>query len=393
MTDMTPGRNQRIWTWGGELSGAVADLGITLPLAYALVVANGYPAERIFFLWGLAYVASGLFFRLPVSIQPLKAMAVIAIAQGMDLAILGTAAWAYGVLFVVLAWSGAITHIQGWFTPALVRGIQLGIGLMLGRKAVALFLENPLMFGRDDPRPLAGLLLGAAVILALWLGKRIVSRPVCFVLPVAIGVGAWLGGGESLPAAGRLLQWTPPTWSLLLDAMMLLMLPQLPLTLGNAVIAADDTCHRCWPERSDRVSVKRLAGSIGLTNIVLGLLGGFPVCHGAGGIAAHARFGGRTGRTTVILGLALVVVAIVPGGPGLLFLIPLPVLAAMLLMVSWSLIRLAADLATPHEKVVAVAVGLVGLLTRNLALALAVGWLLQFGLTQARVARQKGTSS
>ena len=383
--NVAPGRTRRDWTWGGELSGALADLGITLPLAYALVVTNGYPAGRIFFLWGLAYVAAGLFYRVPVSIQPLKAMAVIAIAGSVDLATLSTAAWAYGVLFLLLAWSGAITRIRGWFSPALVRGIQLGIGLMLGLKAVMLLLENPLMFGGDDPRPLAGMVLGAAVILALWQGKRLVSRPVLIVLPVAIALGAWLGGDNGpLPAAGRLVQWTPPTWSLLLNALLLLMIPQLPLTLGNAVIAADDTCHRCWPERSGRVTVTRLAGSIGLSNLVLGLLGGFPVCHGAGGIAAHARFGGRTGRTTVVLGLALVAVALVPGGAGMLFMIPLPVLAGMLLLVSWNLVRMVADLATPRERAVAVTVGLVGLLTRNLAIALATGWVLQFVLQRVK---------
>ncbi|RKZ10373.1 hypothetical protein DRQ50_14510 [bacterium] len=373
----------RKWSWWGELGGAVGDLGITIPLAYALVVANGYPAPRIFLLWGLMYVATGLFYRVPVSVQPLKAMAVIAIAQGLDPALIGTAAFVYGLLFVVLAASGLIRHVRRLFSAALVRGVQLGIGLILAFKAFDLIREPRFMVGGETMPMLlnVGIVLAALALLS-W-GRRLTRIPPVLMLVVLGMVAGWLVGGRPPVAlvSGAPLLWTLPRFDLLLDAFLLLILPQLPLTVGNAVIAADDSCHTCWPERSGRVTVVRLAGSIGLGNLVIGLAGGFPVCHGAGGIAAHARFGGLTGRTTVILGVAFVVVALVPGGTSLLFLIPLPLLCAMLLMVSWSMVRLVATLPRPGDYLVAVTVGATGLATRNLAVALAAGWLLQFIIT------------
>lgn len=66
-----------------EFLGAVGDLGTTLPLAFLLIVSSGYPAARIFFLWGMAYIAVGWYYKVPVSIQPLKAMAIIAVTSGL----------------------------------------------------------------------------------------------------------------------------------------------------------------------------------------------------------------------------------------------------------------------------------------------------------------------
>jgi MFS superfamily sulfate permease-like transporter len=385
---MTKSARRRTWSWWGELGGAVGDLGITIPLAYALVVANGFSAPRIFFLWGLAYIATGLFYRVPVSVQPLKAMAVIAIAAGLDPATIGTAAVAYGLLFVLLAASGLITRVRRLFSAALVRGIQLGIGLMLSVKALGLVLESRFVLGGAAlPTWVSGVIVLAAVLL-LARGQRLTRVPPVLLL-VALGmVAGWLVGVRP-PAdlvTGAPVLWTVPRPDLLANAFVILILPQLPLTLGNAVIAAADSCHTCWPERSGRVSVSRLAASIGLGNLVIGLAGGFPVCHGAGGITAHARFGGRTGRTTVILGAVFVIVALIPRGTSLLFLIPLPLLGAMLLMVGWGMVRLVATLPGAGERSVAVVVGGVGLATRNLAIALAVGWLVQFVILRIRAA-------
>lgn len=38
-------------------------------------------------------------------------------------------------------------------------------------------------------------------------------------------------------------------------------------------------------------------------NIAMCLMGGFPMCHGAGGLAGQYRFGGRSGAAVIILGL------------------------------------------------------------------------------------------
>jgi sulfate permease, SulP family len=367
------------WTWWGEMGGAVGDLGLMVPLAFALVATNGIPAPRLAFLWGAAYVVTGLFFRVPVSIQPLKAMAVIALATGYGADMLTTAAFGYGVFFVLLAATGLVTRLKRFFTPGLVRGVQLGIGLMLARKAIDLLLESPFFLTADGS---GGALVVAACALALvvlLVGGRLARRPLALPMLVMGVAAGWLAGvrPDAAVAAGSPLEFTLPVWHLLPNAALLLMLPQLPLTLGNAVIAADDACHLYWRERSRRVSVKRLAASIGLSNIVIGLAGGFPVCHGAGGIAAHARFGGRTGRATVLMGSVMIGAALIPGGTSALFMIPVPILGALLLMVSWEMIRLLGTLPLRRDLAVALTTGVVAFVSRNLAIALVAGWALE----------------
>jgi hypothetical protein len=161
----------------------------------------------------------------------------------------------------------------------------------------------------------------------------------------------------------------------------MLMIPQLPLTLGNAVYAASEACRRFWPERAARASAARLATTIGGSNVLIGLLGGFPICHGAGGIAAHERLGGRTGGTTIILGAALVALALIPGGGQLLFLIPVPILGALLLWDSWAMVEVLGACDDLPQGLVAVTVGLLGWATHRLTIAVAIGaaaeWLLR----------------
>ena len=128
-----------------EFSGAVGDLGTLLPLAFALVIVNGFPPERLFLLWGIVYVFTGWYFKVPVAVQPLKAMAVIAIAKGFSMEMLSITAFFYGILLLILSITGLINFLQRVFTPGLVRGVQLGIGLILAQKAIQLVVEKGIL--------------------------------------------------------------------------------------------------------------------------------------------------------------------------------------------------------------------------------------------------------
>ena len=176
------------------------------------------------------------------------------------------------------------------------------------------------------------------------------------------------------------MQFTAPQLGFLGPALVVLMIPQLPLTLGNAVYAASDACCTFWPDRSRRTTPARLGLSIGISNIAIGLTGGFPICHGAGGIAAHARFGGRTGGTTMLLGGILLLCALIRPLTNILFSIPIPVLGALLIFTSWRLIVLVHDLKSAPELITASVVGLLSLITRNLTIALIAGFLVEQGL-------------
>jgi SulP family sulfate permease len=177
-----------------------------------------------------------------------------------------------------------------------------------------------------------------------------------------------------------LLELKIPDLSLLVSGVVYLMIPQLPLTLGNAVFAASESCHSLWGKQAERVNPSRLGLSIGISDTFIGLLGGFPICHGAGGMAAHAQFGGKTGGTTIIIGLIILVSALFEPLTAILFMIPVPLLGAMLLFDSWRLIILFKKDTVKIELVIALIVGILSFLTRNLALALIIGILIENGI-------------
>lgn len=363
-----------------EWSGAIGDLGTLLPLAFALVVFNGFGISRLFLLWGAAYIISGWYFKVPVSVQPLKVMAVIAIGLGLSTEVLAGTAFFYGLLLIILSATGAIRWLQKWFSPALVKGIQLGIGLILTQKALLLVYEKGFLLNGNDRSLIFSFVVLIFLLMLIGIFQQRKKIPVTLVLIVAGIITVRLFYGVEIPDVDlALVDFTLPQWGILLDVLILLIIPQLPLTLGNAMFAASDACHSFWPEQAKQVNPSRLGLSIGIGNSIIGLLGGFPMCHGAGGIAAHNQFGGKTGGTTIIIGTVLVLFALVSPLSGYLFLIPVPLLAAMLLFDSWRMILLVKKLPFNIEIVVALIVGLFSFMTRNLSIALITGLIVEQG--------------
>ena len=114
----------------------------------------------------------------------------------------------------------------------------------------------------------------------------------------------------------------------------LLVLPQLPLTLSNAVIVAALVCRDLFPAAAGRASERNLALSTGLANLALAPLGAMPMCHGAGGVQAHHRFGARTGLAPILLGGVLLILGLgfAASAAQLFALIPLAAVGALLLV-------------------------------------------------------------
>jgi MFS superfamily sulfate permease-like transporter len=98
------------------------------------------------------------------------------------------------------------------------------------------------------------------------------------------------------------------TWNDLVTGTLLFTIPQIPLTLGNAVIAIVAENNELFPDR--KVTEKKIAVSQGIMNLLSPLFGGIPMCHGAGGMAGHVRFGAKTGGALVILGTILIFIAL-----------------------------------------------------------------------------------
>jgi MFS superfamily sulfate permease-like transporter len=376
-------------TWG-EVSGALGDLGVLLPLAVALITVNGLPATSIFFGVGAAYILTGLAYRLPLPIQPLKAVAAIALAQELSGRMVTAAGWWMGLLLLLFAITDPAHWLSRLFTPPVVRGIQLGLGLLLARSGLLLASRLQIVPGGEErvihlatqTAPLGWLLAGMTLLILLWALHR--RRPASLVV-LAFGalVTLTLGGmGESLGEIRLGLSLPRPVLPRPADltmALTALVLPQIPLTLGNAVFATVDTAEAYFGERARRVTPRRLLTTMGISQLFAALFGGVPVCHGSGGLTAHYRLGARTGIAPVLIGVLCVALAVFVDGNILpiLALIPYPVLGTMLAFIGVQHGLLARDLRGWGDWSVAVATAMVGFASHNLAIGFGVGIILQ----------------
>lgn len=166
----------------------------------------------------------------------------------------------------------------------------------------------------------AGWILSALLLLLtlLLLSNRII--PVMFLLLIG-GAGVAIYRDSHLLTALGAVQFEPrwPTfplsdirWTDVVVGIVFLALPQVPLTLGNAVIAITEENNRLFPNRP--VTERGVSISTGLMNLFSSSVGGVPMCHGAGGMAGHVRFGARTGGSSIILGCVLLLLAVFLSG-------------------------------------------------------------------------------
>jgi sulfate permease, SulP family len=370
-----------------EFAGAVADVGVLVPITVALIVVNGLSPTAALLPAGVLYLVAGLVYRLPVPVQPLKAFGAIAIAKGLGTDEIAAGALLVGVIFLCLGSSGLLDRVARSFPKPLIRGVQLTVGLLFLKIAWGLVTDPPRAFSAFAIDPGWAVPLAAA---ALALALAFKNRPVTLAL-VGSGVavliaqtGADVRFGPSPIDVPSLDIGTFGT------AFVVLVLPQLPLTFANSCLATADAARSYFGSRARRIKPGRLAITLGTANVFSGILAGMPVCHGAGGLTAHRVFGARTAGAPVIMGAALIVVAVLLGANlgTLLAGFPLPILAALLAAAGVLHIGLLGDLEGGWNWGLAIAVGLIGF-ELNLAAALAFGlaaWWLPVAALRLRAA-------
>ncbi len=372
-----------------EAAGSLGDLATFLPLAVGLITVNGVNATSLFLAAGLLYIAAGLYYGLPIPVQPLKATSAIAIALAVSPETISAAAFWAGALFLFIS----LFRLDEWlgkvFTRPVVRGIQLGLAVLLvqgGLKGVFGAWDHSLRFAGVPPW-VPGAVIGAAVaaIVALSRGSRRYPATLV-VIPFGLLAGgiltsAWIPGSVAIgwirPEAGFPLGADPYT------VFVVLLLPQIPLTLANSIAATSDTAGTYYGLRAKRVTPRGLAATLGIGNLLAGVIGGMPLCHGSGGVTAHYRFGARTGGANLFIGAAFVLVALFFGKSvaDMSRLLPSSVLGALLVYVGIQHARLVRDIVGfPREIAVALCIGLVTVATGNLAVAFAAGIVLEAGI-------------
>jgi len=321
-----------------EWAGAFGDLGTDFPLVVGVTLAANLDSTSVLTMFGLMQILTGLRYRLPMPVQPLKAMAAIVITQKLGGSVLYGAGLAIGIIMLFLSLSGLMDWLARAIPKSVVRGIQFGLGLQLAMLALR---EYALADG------LPGYVLaivGFGLTLVL-LGNR--RYPVALLLVL---IGFAYSFAFKIPASALvqsigfgLPKVHVPQWSDILAGFLLLALPQIPLSLGNSILATRQLIEDLFPER--RVTARQLGLTYALMNVVNPFFGGIPTCHGSGGVAGHYVFGARTGGSVIIEGALYMLLGLFfgRGFDAIVKIFPLPILGVILFFEGVALLRLVRD--------------------------------------------------
>jgi len=376
-----------------ELAGSLGDLGVLLPMAAGMIMVNGLNPQGLFLAVGLFYIVAGLYFRTTVPVQPMKVVGALAIATALPAQQILAAGLLVGLLLLVIGLTGAMTRIARLIPRPVVRGVQLSTGLLLmAQGARFVFGTSSFQVQNHAAEPFLALqslgpiplnwILGIIALAAVFLLLDNKKAPAALVVVIfGLVIGLLFGdGGTRFGLDPSLPQILPSGWPSLATfsaALFVLALPQIPMTLGNAVVANADLASEYFGEDAAKTTSKALCISMGLANIGGFLLGGMPMCHGAGGLATHYRFGARSAGSNLIIGGLFAVLALVLGqyAETVARMIPLSVMGVLLFFGGGQLALTVKDLKERADLFVCLAI--VGV---TLASNLAVGYLLGAGV-------------
>ena len=366
--------------WGNdynrmEFAGAFGDLGTLIPFVVGYITLNKMDPLGILVAFGVFKIFVGLYFRTPIPIQPMKAIGGMAIAHAGT--ITHGMIWASGiftgVFWLLMGLTGAITWIEKVTTKPVVRGIMLGLGLS--------FVVEGLRMMREEPLLAIG---GVIIILLLLANKRFPAMLVLLGFGIVL---SFLQKPELLKELSQIsirfrfpeLTFARMSWSDLFAGFILLGLPQAPLTLGNAIIGTVAENNQHFPDR--KVTAKTISIDHGVMNLVSTFIGGVPLCHGAGGMAGHIRFGARTGGALVILGIIVLFTGLfLSDSVSLLFQVfPRSILGVILFFAGVELALVIRDVRLKRENLFVLLIT-AGTAMWNMGVAYLAGLLLYYGI-------------
>jgi MFS superfamily sulfate permease-like transporter len=329
-----------------EWNGAFGDLGTDLPLLAGMILTAKLDAASVLILFGVMQILTGLFYRIPMPVQPLKAMATLVISQHLSGNILFGGGIAIGLTMGILAVSGVLDLLAKWIALPVVRGLQLGLAIQLGLLALKDYAA------RDG---LSGYALALVAFLLILLLQRRAYPAALFALGLGMLYAIFVSPDSARLTLDALLpslslpKLYAPTLEDITQGFILLALPQLALSIGNSILATQRAVQDLFP--STALSVRRIGLSYAAMNLFAPLFSGVPVCHGVGGLAGHYAFGARTGGSVIIYGGFYVLFGLLFSGSfdALLHAFPMPLLGVMLFFEAVALSRVALTLDREHD--------------------------------------------
>ena len=336
-----------------EISGSLGDLGTFLPIVIALSEGHQISLTTTLIFTGIYNILTGLLFGIPLPVQPMKAIAAVAIFKSLSAG--STAAAGIFVSACVLVFS--ITGLLDWVTRIIpipvVKGIQLGAGLSL---IIAAGTRATLSLSWIRPSWADNYIWIIVAFIALFL---INMRPRVPYALIVFGVGIMfaiiqvsLSDHAFLPGLRRWHLYTRvPSgreWRIaILDAG----IGQLPLTTLNSVVAVTHLAADLLPEVKTP-SVTSIGISVAAMNLFGCWFGAMPVCHGSGGLAAQYRFGARSGASIVFLGVLKLLLGLIFGESltDLLYSFPTALLTVMIIAAGLELASVGESLNTERAR-------------------------------------------
>jgi predicted benzoate:H+ symporter BenE len=287
-----------------ELAGAFGDLGTLIPFVVGYIAVMKIDPLGILLMFGLSQIAVGLYYKTPIPVQPMKAIGGAAIASGgaMSPGMICGAGLFTGLFWFLAGSTKTVNLVTKLAAKPIIRGIVLGLGLMFMAEGIKMMLVTPW--------------LGGACLVITFVLLAFRRFPAMFALLIVGAVAAYFLSPDH---AKEILSTEPHfrfpeftfarmTWNDFIAGALILAIPQLPLTIGNAVIAIRAENNELFPDRP--VTDRMMATSQGIINLLSAPFGGIPLCHGAGGMAGHVRFGARTGGSLVMLGVIMTLLAL-----------------------------------------------------------------------------------
>ncbi|MCD4720056.1 MAG: sulfate permease, partial [Desulfobacula sp.] len=338
---------------------------------------------------------TGVYFGITVPVQPMKVIGAYSIATMMSTQQVLASSLLMGTILLVIGLTGTIGIIGKYIPKSVIRGIQLSTGTLLMAQGVKMMIgsskiqnlyqmaEPYLKIQSFGPVPIGIVIgiVGVFITLILLDNKKMPAGLVIVLIGLVIGLV--LGNRQELSPIRLgfyLPQWMPFGFPVKMDfmfAVFALVLPQIPMTLGNAVIANADLANRYFGEKSGKMTYKSLCISMAIGNFISFAIGGMPLCHGAGGLSAHYRFGARTAGSNLMIGFILMGLVLILGDGifSFLSLIPMSILGILLIFAGSQLAMTILDVS--GQKQMFVVVCILGVtLASNLAIGFGVGLVL-----------------
>jgi len=358
-----------------EWSGAFGDIGTDFPLIVGMILAAGLDSASVLVTFGVMQIFTGSFYKMPMPIQPLKAMATIVITQKISPNILYGGGLAIGISMLLLNITKLIDWISRVVPKAVIRGIQLGLGIKLGLLALQDYVIADGVAGYY--------LAAAAFLLAIFLIGNRKYPPAIFIIMLGMFYAFIfkVDAHSFINAVGiHLPQIHTPTWADILTGFLILTIPQIPLSIGNSILATNQIANDWYPKHT--VTIRKISYTFSLVNLINPFFSGIPTCHGSGGIVGHHTFGGRTGGSVIIYGCLYIFLGLFlsQGFDTLVHIFPLPILGILLLFESLGLMLLVQDVTDSKSSfMIALLVGLIsGGIQYGFVIGLFVGTLIYY---------------